>query len=176
MAFSVWEAMHHGQLPLTQAYQALWTSVNLLKSTSVCGTSTRHTQTEPACDADPSEVTADADEHPREEGSFSKPVKLRLAGSWSKVLELGTDTSSYYHQLRKCTHLHEWCNARWGDVHMQWDDFNNYVDSSLSARVRLIYWLRRIWYTYHPEWGIHLPASYDSLLRRYVRDFSQNDR
>jgi hypothetical protein len=59
---------------------------------------------------------------------------------------------------------------------MQWEEFNSYVDSDLSTRVRLIYWLRRIWFTYHPGWGVHLPSVYEALLRRYVRDFNQDDR
>ena len=63
-----------------------------------------------------------------------------------------------------------------GTMHMSWDSLDKYSDTSLSARVRLVYWLRRIWYTYHPECGKHLPLHYDSLLRRYVRDFGQDDR
>jgi hypothetical protein len=184
VAFSVWETMRQGQLPLPQAYQALWANVKSLSASEgysrakrECGTSARHTQTEPTCDADSRNDTCDTGmTDPREADLCNKPIKLRLAGCWSKVLELGTDTSSYYQQLKKCSHLHDWCNTKWGDTHMQWDDFNKYVDSSLSTRVRLIYWLRRIWYTYYPEWGIHLPSSYDALLRRYVRDFAQSDR
>ena len=61
-------------------------------------------------------------------------------------------------------------------MHMSWEAFNKYLDTSLSARVRLIYWLRRIWYTYHPDCGKHVPLWYDALLRRYVRDFGQDDR
>ena len=134
-------------------------------------------QTDPAPEADTDLVTGDnrtADL--RLAVLRNKPIKLRSVGGWSKVLECGKDTSIYYHQLKKCGHLHEWCNTKWGETHMQWDDFSNYVDSSLSTRVRLIYWLRRIWYTYHPDWGFHLPSSYDSLLKRYVRDFAQNDK
>ena len=68
VAFSVWETMRQGQLPLPQAYQAHGGNVNLLSATEghspakrECGTSARHTQTEPAHDAEPRNDTDDTE-------------------------------------------------------------------------------------------------------------------
>ena len=85
------------------------------------------------------------------------PDRMRPTDSWTHIIATGSDSLKYYEQLHKCKYLHEWCNQRWGTMHMSWEAFNKYSDTSLSARVRLIYWLRRIWYTYHPECDKHVP-------------------
>ena len=183
VAHRVWSYMQKEKLTLIQAYSRVQEATasrrphtdtgidNVLEEHEAPSTAARHQQTEPAMDS-----TDDAGSEPGAAATSGLFNVLRSEGSWKHVIVKDHDTTKFYEQLHKCNYLHEWCNQRWGSIHMSWDAFNKYEDSSLSCRLRLIYWLRRVWYTYHPDWGKHLPPSYDSLLRRYVRDFGQQDR
>ena len=176
----VWKHMTCEYKSLFCAYRELWQNLKTLAARETVSkedltrpinaprTGTRHKHTE----------TADDTMHKRhaEDETEKPPERARCAESWANVLARGASISNYYDQLRRCVHLHEWCNYRWDSEHMSWEAFNEYEDRSLDTRTRLIYWLRRVWYTYYPGWGVNLHPSYDALLRRYVRDFGHNER
>ena len=178
VAYWIWQYKMNNQKSLAEAYQHTHATTSALDVPARSPPATEQKRQRLDTTTEPAEDDEDVPEEEQEEEVIPPrpPDRMRSSDSWKHVLATGSDSLKYYGQLHKCKYLHEWCNQRWGTIHMSWESFNKYVDTSLSARVRLIYWLRRIWYTYHPECGKYLPQHYDSLLRRYVRDFGQDDR
>ena len=89
---------------------------------------------------------------------------------WSKAL---LDRPYYSVALKRAKNLDKWRAGRWGKVHMSWEEINAFKDDALSERDRLVYWLLRVWRTHSPMHNEPtVPAIYDELLRRYVRDFN----
>ena len=140
VAYVIWQYKMDKQKSLFDAYEAIREMHLALDELAPSAEGSKRQRHDPV--TEPADETAGLPDEEQEEEAIPlrPPDRMRPTDSWTHVIATGSDSLNYYVQLHKCNYLHEWCNQRWGTMHMSWETFNKKKKKlKYLLRFRVIY-------------------------------------